>query len=219
MERLEAREVSKLKRPPAEPKPAKGPRTRKCKVCPNRFVPRSMMHNACGEECSKEVARLIREQRERKAAREDRANTRARKEAMKGYHELAAEAQKEFNGYVRFIQRDDPCISCGRHPRATHLTGGNFDAGHYRSVGSAPHLRFDPRNVNKQCKKCNRDMGGNHVEYRKRLVLRHGEAWVQELETDSTVAKWSHDDLRAIRDKYRKLLREAKKSADTTPSC
>ena len=90
-------------------------------------------------------------------------------------------------------------------------TGNNVDAGHYRSVGSAPHLRFDERNCHAQSKHDNRYLAGNAVEYRKGLIQRIGLKAVEELEADNTPRKWSREELVQIRDKYRAKLKELKK--------
>lgn len=60
------------------------------------------------------------------------------------------------------------CISCGRV-----LPVSDADCGHY--VGRAHmSLRFDPRNVNAECKACNRFQSDHLIGYRKSLVMRLG---------------------------------------------
>ncbi|WP_221290116.1 recombination protein NinG [Massilia aurea] len=58
------------------------------------------------------------------------------------------------------------CISCGRH----HT--GIRDAGHYRSDGAQPALRFHEDDADKQCVPCNQHKGGNAIEYRIALRTR-----------------------------------------------
>lgn len=62
---------------------------------------------------------------------------------------------------------------------------GGWDAGHYRSRGSASHLRFNLLNIHKQCVKCNRFNSGNAVDYRIRLIKRIGEDNVIRLENNN----------------------------------
>ena len=62
------------------------------------------------------------------------------------------------------------------------MFGGNWDCGHYRSVGSAPHLRFHLWGAHKQCVKCNRYLSGNVTEYRTRLIQKIGQEKVEAFE-------------------------------------
>ena len=117
------------------------------------------------------------------------------------------EAQVAFNRYVRLRDAAKPCICCGR-PLEGGAIGGGFDAGHYRSVGSAPHLRFDERNVHGQTKQCNRYGSGRAVDYRIGLIARIGREAVEELEADQKPRKHSIDDLQEIRNTYRAKAKE-----------
>jgi len=89
--------------------------------------------------------------------------------------------------------------------------GGGYDCGHWRSVGSAPHLRFHEDNAHGQCKKCNRYDSGRAVDYRIGLIARIGLSRVELLESDFSTKKWSIDDILVIRDSYRKKAHELKK--------
>ena len=84
--------------------------------------------------------------------------------------------QTEFNKYIRLRDKDKPCISCGRHHQ------GQYHAGHYRSVGACPELRYDERNCFKQCAPCNNHLSGNLIEYRINLVKKYGQSAVDFLE-------------------------------------
>ena len=88
-------------------------------------------------------------------------------------------------------------------PLESDSIGGCFDAGHYRSVGSAPHLRFDERNVHGQRKQCNRYGSGRAVDYRVGLIQRIGLEVVEALEADQQPKHYSIEDLIELRDKYR----------------
>ena len=138
---------------------------------------------------------------------------REKKESMKSIGDLTKEAQKEFNAYIRL--RDNlagyPCISSGK---PLNWTGNAVDAGHYRSTGSAPHLRFDERNCHAQSKHDNRYLAGNAVDYRIGLIYRIGLEAVEELEADQAPRRYTKDDLRAIRDGYRAKVRQMKKEAE-----
>ena len=117
------------------------------------------------------------------------------------------EAQAAFNRYIRLRDAGKPCICCGR-PLEGGAIGGGFDAGHYRSVGSAPHLRFDERNVHGQTKQCNRYGAGRAVDYRIGLIARIGREAVEELEADQKPRKHTIEDLIEIRNTYRAKAKE-----------
>ena len=124
--------------------------------------------------------------------------------------QLLRKAQTAFNAYIRARDKGKPCISCDKP-----LDGGanTFDAGHYRSVGSAPHMRFVEDNCHGQCKHCNNWLAGNHVEYRKRLLERIGERQLELLESDNTLRKWTKEGLEEIAKHYREETRRLEKES------
>jgi hypothetical protein len=138
---------------------------------------------------------------------EERAQIRTRKEQIKTIPQLIAEAQVAFNAYIRARDQGKLCICCDV-PLGSDEVGGAFDCGHYRSVGSAPHLRFNENNAHGQRKKCNRWGAGRAVDYRIGLVKRIGLQAVEELENDNRVCKWERDQLRAIRAEYKAKAKE-----------
>jgi hypothetical protein len=132
---------------------------------------------------------------------------RARKAALKTIPDLTKEAQAAFNQFVRLRDAQKPCICCGR-PLGEGDVGGAYDCGHYRSVGSAPHLRFNEANAHAQRKQCNRYGAGRAVDYRVGLIQRIGLVAVEALENENRVHKWQREELIEIRDKYRRLTKE-----------
>ena len=185
----------------------KQPKPRKCKVCKELFTPRLPMAKVCSLECALSLAALQRCTAEKIHRELERQAVKAKLEGMRGKGWWVAEAQKAFNAYIRLRDAGKPCICCGR---PTAGSPNSVDAGHYRSRGSAPHLRFDERNCHAQLKQCNRyhfDVAG----YRAGLIERIGLDEVLALEADQTPRRYSADDLRAIRDKYRKKARELRK--------
>lgn len=180
----------------------KNPKAKPCEVCHNLFVPDRMGQLVCRPACAMKKVRQEKVQ--------ERAKVRTRKEAIKTIPELIKEAQREFNAYIRARDADKPCICCGQ-PLGTGEVGGAYDCGHYRSTGSAAHLRFDERNAHAQRKVCNRWGAGRAVDYRVGLVARIGLAAVEALESDNTPHKWTREELIAIRDTYRAKLKEMKK--------
>ena len=136
--------------------------------------------------------------------------TRERKEKLRTRSDWLKLAQKAFNEYIRVRDAGKPCISCGASQGDTVL-GGAFDAGHYRSTGSAPHLRFHTHNCHAQCVKCNRYLGGNIVEYRKRLIDRRSLEIVEALEQDDRPRNYKIHDLKRIIELCKKRIKQKKK--------
>jgi hypothetical protein len=172
------------------------------RTCRQEFVKRSMTHKACSPDCAAEYAKQQRQKAELKELR-------ARKLAIKPRSAWLKEAQAAFNAYIRERDKAQPCICCGQ-PLTAEAVGGGYDCGHYRSIGSAPHLRFDERNAHGQRKVCNRWGAGRAVDYRIGLVARIGLAELEALEADNQARKYSVDDLKKIRDFYRAKLKVLK---------
>lgn len=113
--------------------------------------------------------------------------------------------QTIFNSYIRL--RDDtlPCVSCLR------FHDGQYHAGHYRSVGANPELRFDPRNCHKQCAPCNDHLSGNLVNYRINLVAKHGVEFVDFLEGPHKPKRYTIPELKELQQHYKQLIKELEK--------
>jgi len=136
-----------------------------------------------------------------KEAKKQAQELRKRKEAMKPRSKWLKEAQAAFNAWIRLRDEGQPCICCRR------MHNGRWHAGHYRSTGSAPELRFDERNVWRTCAPCNTHLSGNLLEYRKTLVMMFGHEWVEDLEGPHPPRKYTIQELKAIRDDYKARLK------------
>jgi hypothetical protein len=168
-------------------------------------MPARPLQVACSPMCGLAIARCKRE-------KDERAADRVKRERMKSLSQLKAEAQREFNKFIRERDRQagHPCISSGR---TLDWSGNGVDAGHYRSVGAAAHLRFDERNCHAQSKHDNQFRSGNAVDYRIGLIGRIGLAQVEALEADNTPHKFTRDELKQIKATYAAKLRELKETA------
>jgi hypothetical protein len=185
---------------------------KKCKAkgCGVVFSPARPMQCVCSPACAQLLARAKTEQAETKQRQEQRKADRAKREKLKTRSDWIKEAQREFNRFIRLRDSGKPCVCCGSHLGDGDV-GGAFDCGHYRSVGSAPHLRFDERNAHAQRKQCNRYGSGRAVDYRIGLVARYGLAFVEGLERDQSPKHYTIEDLKHIRDTYRAKCKELEK--------
>ena len=177
-------------------------KSRKCKCCKTEFTPIRPMQKVCSPECAYTLVKEKAEQARRKEAIKDRLSVRKRLDAMQTLPQLVKRAQTAFNSFIRARDFGKPCISCGIELTESGI-GGRVDCGHFRSVGSAPNLRFEENNAHSQCKRCNRYLGGNAIEYRKRLIERIGLAEVERIEADQTVRKYTRDFLIQLASEYR----------------
>ena len=171
---------------------------KECRQCGSKFSPWSSTQTVCGRICA---AKLVKTE---KAS--EKAQIKARKEAIKTYSEWKADAQKAVNEYVRLRDQGKPCISCQKPWDAT------FQAGHYRSRGAAPQLALDPRNIAGQCVQCNLHKHGNQAAFRLGLIEREGVAHVEALESENEPLKLSVDELRQLKVIHKGLARELKRS-------
>ena len=171
------------------------PKLSRCKVCRTPFQKRSMAHIACTPKCALSLAAAAREKKAK-------ADYQRRKEAIKPRSTWLAEAQTAFNAFIRARDAHLPCISCAR------FHTGSYDAGHYRTVGSMPALRFDEDNCHRQCVPCNQHKSGNVVEYRIGLVARIGAERVARLEGPHAAAKYTIEDAKAIKAAYKAKLKQ-----------
>ncbi|MFJ2319218.1 recombination protein NinG [Pseudomonas sp. NPDC087817] len=187
----------------------KQPKPKKCRVatCRASFVPSRMGQAVCSPACA-----AIDAPRHQEKAREaidqcERREIKVRKEKLKSRAEHMREAQAAFNEWVRLRDSDRPCVSCGRHHE------GQYHAGHYRSVGANPELRFEPLNVWKQCAPCNTHLSGNLVNYRLSLAQLIGPEKVDWLEGPHPACKHTVEEIKTIKAEYRAKTRELKKEA------
>ncbi|MGY2685077.1 recombination protein NinG [Pseudomonas tolaasii] len=192
----------------------KQPKPKKCRVvtCGTTFTPARLGQAVCSPACAM-IDAPRHEPKARKALADiERKNIKVRKEKLKTRADHLREAQAAVNEYVRLRDAHLPCISCDSTPNDNDLmTGSRWDAGHYRSVGACPELRFEPLNIHRQCVKCNRNLSGNAVEYRIRLVVRIGAEKVAWLEGLHPACKYTVEEIKAIKAKYRAMTKELKK--------
>jgi len=180
-----------------------------CRNCKEDFIPFNSLQVCCSPSCAIQWGRFKKE-RDRKrqekslktAKRKDIAE---RRERLRTRSDHLSMAQMAFNRYIRARDHGSLCISCRNPPK-------KINAGHYRSRGSAPELRFDEDNCHIQCEKCNSYLSGNAIEYRINLINKIGIKRVEILEGPHEPLKLTIDEIKALKAKYSKLARQLEKS-------
>lgn len=142
---------------------------KKCKNCKELFTPYNSLQKYCQEsECIKVWVDESKKKDWAKRKSQIKKDLMSKSDYIKILQQLV-------NRYVR--QRDGNfCISCNKEVQ------GKIDAGHMFSVGNYPSVRFDLRNINSQCIRCNQYNGGSLLEYRKYLIEKIGLIEFEDLE-------------------------------------
>ena len=169
---------------------------KKCKSCGDKFEPIRTLQIACSMQCAID---LVNKQKEKDKQKE----TRGLKAKLKTRADWLREAQAAFNAFIRERDKDEPCISCGSFT-------GKRNAGHYRSVGACPELRFNEENVHTQCEKCNSWLSGNAIAYRKNLLAKIGQEKLEWLEGKHEPLKLTIEQIKEIKETYKRKLKELK---------
>lgn len=187
-----------------------GKRRKRCPSCRVMFTPVRASQAVCGEiECAIAHGQSEKGQESARKALADveRREIKVRKEKLKSRADHLREAQAVFNEWVRLRDADLPCVSCGRYH------DGQYHAGHYRTVGANPEIRFEPLNVWKQCAPCNTHLSGNLVNYRLSLLQRIGAEKLDWLEGPHPARKYTIEEIKAIKADYREKIKELKRAA------
>lgn len=130
------------------------------------------------------------------------------KNNIKTLGQYEAEAKKSFQKYVRLRDAELNCISCGGNDKDL------WDGGHYFKAELFSGLIFNEMNCHKQCRKCNRYLNGNEIQYRFGLISRYGLEYVTQLESisaENRVYKYTKDELKQIKTKYDLLCKQFNK--------
>lgn len=190
---------------PRTAKPAQGkPKPKACRLCREKFDPRTPLQVVCGVACAQELGKKITTLQAAKLQRQERAQDKAKLKTRVDYFR---ETQAALNKWIREVRdAGKPCISCGHTDH-----GQKFDAGHYITRGSRPNLALEELNLARQCHWCNVHLSGNQILFRRGLVARIGLEAVEALEADTTPRKYTIEQLQAIKADYMARIRAAKK--------
>ena len=179
---------------------------KRCKQCGKDFIPMRSTAVACSYSCATEWVKSrnqkLKEQKTKLEAKIERQLTKERKEKLKTLRDWKKDVQTWCNKYIRLRDANEPCISCGRHHQ------GQYHAGHFLSVGAHPELRYEERNIYKQCAPCNNHLSGNLINYRKRLIELKGQDEVDWLEGPHEPLKLSIDDCKSLINMFKNKIKQ-----------
>lgn len=189
-------------------KPGPKPKLGICKnpECQKEFTKWRTTHVACSIVCAGKVAAILAARREQRKRNAELAELRRERNLFRQKNmplsKVINATQREFNRFI--LERDfgQPCICCGNYAKSNPLSGGVYDAGHFRTRGAAPQLRFNEDNCHLQLKRCNMGQAMPGSNYRQRLIAKIGLERVEALENDNTVRKWTREELDEIRRTY-----------------
>jgi hypothetical protein len=177
---------------------------KKCKVCLKIYTPRIFAQSVCSPCCAIIHSKNLKKIKEQKEWKAEKAIL---KDKLKTLGQYEAEAKKAFQKWIRMRDDKQPCISCGIEQ--TDL----WDGGHYKKAEIYSGVIFDENNCHKQCRKCNRFLNGNELNYRQGLIQRYGIEYADQIEQKANETrnyKFSKAELIAKKLKYDILIKEIK---------
>ncbi len=160
----------------------------KCTWCGDFFYKAGMLVTPRGKFCTPEHALEYARQPQQKSRAYD-AMTRE----MKSMHlpTQLESTKKRVHEFILVLDDRLGCASC-------HKTTGTFHAGHFKTQAGNSHIRFDPRNIHKQCAGCNLSSERRKAsqetitaDYRATLVDRYGQPLVDWLEGPHPEVKYN----------------------------
>lgn len=158
------------------------PKKKKCKQCGNQFAPYTTTQIVCSINCALEY-NSKKETDKRHAEIKKEVKDRDRLSVLIGICKTKAQE------YARKRDAELPCISCGTTTSYPHWQGGHlFKSELYSGI------KFDERNINKQCVQCNMHLDGNEVNYVIGYINRYGKESFDKLSDDAKSTKnrkWS----------------------------
>ena len=166
-----------------------------CRICKTKFQPERKLQFVCSYLCSCAYSNQLKQKAEKKAHKEALIRLKTRTQWLK-------EAQTIFNRYIRIRDINRSCISCNKPMRK------KINAGHFKSVGAHPELRFDENNVHGQCEHCNSFLSGNILNYRKYLMEKIGIHELERIEGHNDAKHYTISDIKDIISTYKAKIKE-----------
>jgi hypothetical protein len=178
---------------------------RKCKnkKCGKTFEPQfNTIQPCCSIKCAIEYSQEKKKAEKSKEARKQK--TALRQSKISYWHD---KLQPIFNKYIRLRDAHLPCISCGTFTPKYYPRKGQWDAGHFRTRGAAPELRYEEKNVHKECVHCNLHNTEHLLGYRRNLILKIGIKDVHWLEGPHDPKNYTIPDLKELIEYYKAKIK------------
>jgi len=140
-----------------------------------------------------------------------------RKKKKKTIASLKRIARGHFQRYIRYKYfNENDIVECVYGCGKVLEDPKKCDGAHYLKAELYADATFDEDNVWPSCKGCN--IRDPLLEYRKNLIKRHGEEWLNRLENKYELHKgtykWDHKYLNEIISKYKSLSKQEKNKYD-----
>jgi len=132
---------------------------------------------------------------------------------------MKEKARSVCHQYIRERDRDGnhfTCISCGQIKLIKTENGhSNYHAGHFKSAGEYPMLKYDEVNINGQCIQCNHFKSGNVHLYSESIIKKWGRAQYNRINAIASYSnrvgkKWDKIELAEIIKYYSRKLKDIK---------
>lgn len=182
---------------------------RRCKQCGDSFLAlKGEIRSFCSVDCGFKLANKNIKKAKQMAYKNKTRELKKKKEADKSLKRLCVELQVLVNKYIGLRDKGKPCISCGA------LAG---ESGHFYSIGSkyqCSRFRFNLINIHRQCGYCNQHLSGNPLEYRKGLIERYGESYLDDIEEFKRMAdsgeekRLTKEEVRSMKTEFRLMIKE-----------
>lgn len=129
--------------------------------------------------------------------------TKKMRENVKTLSQYEAEAKRSFQKWIRLRDAGKNCISCDK-------PNDLMDGGHFKKAEIYSGVIFHEMNAHSQCRKCNRYLNGNELNYRLGLIKRYGEEYanfIEDLANSTRIKKYTKQELIDIKKKYDLLIK------------
>lgn len=158
------------------------------KGCKVKFTQFNSIQTWCSPKCGQEIAQA------KVKINYKKETTRLKKELNDNSRPYQIKkAVEACNKYIRARDSHQPCISCGTTKPVQYC------AGHLKTAGGHPELRFNELNIHKQCNKhCNMELSGNIGAYRPALINRIGIEKVEWIEGPHKPQNLTIDDIKGV---------------------
>ena len=174
----------------------------RCKSCNNKFEQYQFNNKFCKElECQVKKGMFLLDKQKQQSKKDWNKEKKERKEALKTRTDYLNELQVIFNKFIRLRDNGLNCMSCNKPPKKAN-------AGHYRSVGGNPELRFNELNCHLQCEYCNTYLHGNLINYRINLINKIGLDKVEKLEGQHEPKKYTTDQIKGLKVMYNLKIKQ-----------